>query len=233
MDGNGGEGLTDVPSSPPEVQGLASDIAVPRYEGILPNGDATVISGNPEELADFNHKQGKNPYDFQNDCGLVAAQDVLNQFDIDVTEADVVAHAVRRGECNVNLADLPRSGGTSPESLAALMGEHGVSAHVEEGYSLEDLAAAREHGHAVIAAVNAGCLWGDAAAYGDGSANHAIVVTGVARDPQTDGIQGFYINDSGPPDSGRFVDAGTMREAFTDAGGKAVITDRVAPVYRR
>jgi hypothetical protein len=233
MDRNGGEGLTDVPSSPPEVQGLATDIALPRYEGILPTGDATVVSGNPEALADFNHKQGLNPYLFENDCGLVSAQDVLNQFDIDVTEADVVKHAVEHGECHVNLLDLSGSGGTSPESLAALLDEYGVSAHVETGCSLEDLAAARETGHCAIAAVNAGELWQDPIAYEDGSANHAIVVTAVARDPQTGDIQGFYINDSGTGDSGRFVDTATMQAAFTDAGGRTVITDRVAPEYRR
>jgi hypothetical protein len=233
MDWNGREGLTEVPSSPTEVQGLATDLVVPRYEAILPTGDATVVSGDPEALADFNHKQGENVYSFQNDCGLVAAQDVLNQFDIDVTEADVVEHAVQHGECHANLLDLSGSGGTSPESLAALLDEYGVSAHVETGCSLEDLAAAQETGHCAIAAVNAGELWKDPNAYGDGSANHAIVVTAVARDPQTGDIQGFYINDSGPPDSGRFVDTATMQAAFTDAGGRAVMTDRVAPVYRR
>lgn len=234
MDWNGGEGLTEVPSSPTEVQGLATDIVVPRYEMILPTGEATVISGNPEALADFNHKQGENDYGFQNDCGLVAAQDVLNQFDIDVREDDVVKHAVQHGECYADLSDRPGSGGTSPESLAKLLGEHGVSAHVETGRSLEDLAAAREHGYAVIAPVNAECLWYGPGAYSTESfANHAIVITAVARDPQTGDIQGFYINDSGPPDSGRFVDTATMRAASTDVGGWAVITDRVTPVDRR
>lgn len=233
MDRNGGEGLTEVPSSPPEVQGLSSDIIVPQYEGFLPNGDATVVSGDPEALADFNHKQGDNPYGFQNDCGLVSAQDVLNQFDIDVTEADVVTHAVWHGLCNVNLADLSASGGSSPETLAELLDQYGVSAHVETRASLDALAAAVETGHGVIAAVNAGELWNDVNAYGTGQANHAIVLTGVARDPQSGDIQGFYINDSGPGDSGRFIDAATMRGASTDAGGRAVVTDRVAPVYNR
>jgi len=233
MDRIEGEGLTDVPLSPPEVQELVSDSVVPQFEGVLPNGEATIVSGDPEALADFNHKQGENLYGFEQDCGLVAAQDVLNQFDIDVTEGDVVAHAVEHGLCNVNLSDLSASGGSSPESLAELLEQYGVGAHAEYGASLEDLAAAFESGHAVIAAVNAGELWHDPSAFESGGANHAIVLTGVARDPATGGIQGFYINDSGPPDSGRLVDAATMRAASTDTGGKAVITDGVAPVYNR
>lgn len=233
MDWNGGEGLTEVPSTPPEVQELVSDIAVPQFEGVLPNGDATIISGDPEALADFNHKQGENPYGVENDCGLVATQDVLNQHDIDVTEAEVVAYAVRNGLCDWNPADPFHSGGSGPETLPVLLEHYGVSAHAETGASLQDLAAAFESGHSIIAGVNAGALWLDINAYGRGEDNHAIVLTGVARDPTTRDIQGFYINDSGTGESGRFVDADTMRRASTDAGGKAVVTDRVAPVYNR
>ena len=144
MDRLEGEGLTEVPSSPPEVQELVSDSVVPQFEGVIPNGDATIVSGDPEALADFNHKQGENPYGFEQDCGLVAAQDVLNQFDIDVTEADVVAHAAEHGLCHVDLTDLSASGGSSPESLAELLEQYGVGAHAEYGASLEDLAAALE-----------------------------------------------------------------------------------------
>ncbi len=233
MDWNAGEGLTDVPPSRPEVQGLVRDVVVPQYERALPTGEATVVSGDPEALADFNHKQGANPYGFENDCGLVAAQDILNQFDIDVTETDVVEHAVRHGLCYVNPADLSASGGTVPETQAELLEQHGVPAHVVTGASVEDLAAAVEAGRGVIAEVNAAPLWDDINAYGTGLANHAIVLTCVARDPVTGDIQGFYINDSGTGDSGRFVDAATMREASTDVGGEAVITDRVAPMYNR
>jgi hypothetical protein len=233
MDWHAGEGLTEVPSRPPEVQDLVSDIAVPQFEGVLPNGDATIISGDPEALADFNHKQGKNPFGFENDCALVATQGVLNQHDIDVTEADVVALAHRHGLCFEYPGDPMRSGGMAPGRLPELLEHYGVSAHVETGASLQDLAAAFESGHSVIAGVNAGELWHDINAYGDGKDNHAIVLTGVARDPATRDIQGFYINDSGTGESGRLVDVDTMRRASTDAGGKAVVTDRVAPVYNR
>jgi hypothetical protein len=80
-------------------------------------------------------------------------------------------------------------------------------------------------GHGVMLEVNAGVLWNDPNYYDHGAANHAISVIGVARDPDTGDVLGMYINDSGTGDSGRFVDVATLKSAWEQAGGEAVVVE--------
>jgi hypothetical protein len=56
-----------------------------------------------------------------------------------------------------------------------------------------------------------------------------VTVTGVALDPQSRDIQGFYLNDSGNGKSAEFVDAILIRVAWQDTGGWSVVTDAVHP----
>ena len=70
--------------------------------------------------------------------------------------------------------------------------------------------------------MNAGILWDDANSYEDGGSNHAITVTGVARDPLTSEITGFIVNDS---KGEKFVDAATVQQMWVDTGGQSVVTD--------
>jgi Peptidase_C39 like family len=202
---------------------------VPRHLDVLPNGSETLVIGDPEGCKDFNHKQGDNDLGFQNDCGLVSCQDVLRQFGILVTESDIVHHAVENGECQI--ADNPEtSGGSSLQEQANLLTDYGIPAYAESGYSLEDLASQVEHGHGTIAAVNSGALWNDPGSYDNGEPNHAITITGVARDPYTNQIQGFYINDSAPPESAEFVKADAMEIAWLPYGiGGCLVTGPVLP----
>jgi hypothetical protein len=202
---------------------------VPVHLDSLPDGTPSVIYGDVNGYAEYNHQQGDNPYGFQEDCGLVSSSDVLNQFGIPVSESDVVEHAAANGECNIDMSNPSDSGQTSSAEQAQVLSDYGVPAHVETGQSTEDLATAVEQGHGVIADVNAGQLWQDQNYVQNGQANHAITVTGVARDPMTGQIQGFYINDSGDGKSAEFVSAATMTKAWTDAGGVAVVTDAVHP----
>jgi hypothetical protein len=199
--------------------------AAPQNLDTLPDGREVLIIGDPDGYADFNHQQGDNDLGFQQDCGLCSSQDVLNQFGIDVTENDVVHHAVENGECDVNPTDAANSGGTTADWQANLLSDYGVPAHVENGGSIDDLANNITDGHSVIIEVNAGTLWNDANSYGDGSANHAITVTGVVRDPATSEITGFFVNDSGDGKGEKFVDASTMQQMWADVGGQSVVTD--------
>lgn len=195
-----------------------------HYPDVLPDGRPIWVSGDPEGFKRFNHLQGDNPYGFQGTCGLVSCEDVLRQFDVAVTEADVVGYAIAHGLC-VTEGDPASCGGTTMADQVQILKDYGVPAHYEVARSLADLGEFVEHGHGIIVGVNAGVLWNDAAYFGDGSANHAIVVTGMAREIATGEIAGFYINDSGVPQSGRFVDAETLRQAWVDAGGSCVVTD--------
>jgi hypothetical protein len=199
---------------------------IPTSLDVLPDGRETVVIGDVDGLADYNHKQGDNSAGFEGTCGLVSCEDVLRQFGVDVTEDNIVDHAAGSGECYVG-DDPEKSGGTSSESQAQILNDYGVPAHTESGQSLEDLAADVERGSGVIVSANAGYLWDDANAYDSGQSNHAVVVTGVARDPETGELQGFFINDSGTGNSAQFVDASTMQAAYVETGGNAVVTDVV------
>jgi hypothetical protein len=218
MSGLAGEGTNYFPDLP---------VDVPQQLDVLPDGSQSVTIGDVSQLAAYNHQQGDNPYGFQQDCGLVSCQDVLNQFGVPVSEGDVVAHAATNGECQVNPDSASSSGGTTELQQQQILSDYGVPAHAETGASLEDLASYVEQGHGAIAEVNAGVLWDEPSAYENGNDNHAVTVTGVARDPMTGAIQGFYINDSGDGQSGEFVSAETMQSAWQDRGGDVVVTDTV------
>ncbi len=73
--------------------------------------------------------------------------------------------------------------------------------------------------------VNAGVLWSDPQALGHGQANHAVTITGIARDRYDGALLGLYINDSGTGQSGQFVSAHLMTTAFEHEGGFCVVTD--------
>lgn len=196
---------------------------VPRHLDALPDGREVVVIGDVERLKDFNHLQGDNGLGFQGTCGIVSCQDILRQFGVEVSEDDLVRHAASRGLCNLE-GGAGDCGGTTVFDQAQLLHDWGVSATVETNGTLESLAEAVESGRGTIAEVNAGVLWDRADAYGDGGPNHAIVVTGVARDASTGEVVGVYINDSGVPDSGKFIDAATFNAAWAEAGGLTVST---------
>lgn len=225
--GDQGDLTLDPPSDVPLPPDIGPD--VPHRLDVLHDGRTTVVIGDVTDLSADVRRQGDNPYGFQGTCGLCSCVGVLRGFGIRVTEADVVRHAVANGECVVD-ADPADSGATTPDMQVRLLGDYGVPAHVERMESLEELASSVEQGRGTIIGANAGVLWDDAAYYEYGQANHAIQVTGVSRDPMTGTIQGFYINDTGTGEGGRFVDADTVDTAWLDAGGSAVVTDIVREV---
>lgn len=221
--------IPEVPVVDADFSDIPVNPDVPRQLDTLPDGREVVVIGDPEGCKDFNHPQGDNNLGFQGTCGLVSCEDVLRQFGVEVTEDEIVQFAAENGLCSVS--DNPaQCGGTSELTQAIILTEMGVPAHTEVCGSLEDLAAHIENGQGSIVEVNAGVLWNEPSAYGGGMANHAIVVTGVARDPETGEVAGFFINDSGrglEEDSGRFIDSATMQEAWLAAGGTGVVTDVV------
>jgi hypothetical protein len=200
------------------------------------NGQEVVVTGDPLSCIDYNHIQGDNPYGFLGTCGLVSCQDVLAQFGIEVSEKDVIDLAVATGACSVS-DDPTRSGGTTEYNWVEILDHYGVPAHMENGRSLDDLAEHVESRCGVIVGLNAEAIWGDWLGYlfSGGNANHAVTVTGVARNPETGAIVGFYINDSndvdgdGSADSARFIDADTMSTAWEAPGGSLVTTDVPRP----
>jgi uncharacterized protein YvpB len=223
--------IRDVPEDVPALSDFG-DKEVPSHVDVLPDGRETVVIGDPDGDKAFTHQQGENLLDFQMTCGLCSCENVLRSFGRDVTETDIVVFAAQRGLCNTDGMDGPNRGscgGTTPDSIAEILTRQGFPASVFEGGSLEDLADNIEQGRGVIIGVNAGALWHDPNSDSGGRANHAITVTGVARDPMTGDIQGFFVNDSGNGQAAQFVDASLMREAWEEAGGTQVVTAEARP----
>lgn len=202
-----------------------ADIAVPTSRGHLPDGQPSLMIGDVPGYAAFNHRQGDNPEHDRGDCGIVCCADILNQFGVRLTEAELVLHAAHRSELHIVAGEPDRSGWTLPAEVARILCDYGVPAHAEQDQSIEQLACAVQRGHGVIAAVNAGVLWSDARVLGHGQANHAVTITGAARDPYDGALQGFYINDSGSGRSAEFISAHLMTTAFVRTGGYCVVTD--------
>jgi hypothetical protein len=200
-------------------------IAGPVQPGRLPDDRPSVIIGDVRGSAAFNHRQGDNPDHDRGDCGIVSCADVLSQFGMRMTETEAFLHAARCHELHVVPGRPDESGWTLPAEQAALLTDYGVPAHAEQAQPVERLAVAVQHGHGVIAMVNAGVLWSDPDALGHGQANHAVTVTGVARDPYDGALLGFYINDSGNGQSAQFVSMHLMTTAFEHEGGFCVVTD--------
>jgi hypothetical protein len=199
--------------------------AVPVQPDRLPDGRPSLTIGDVRDYAAFNHLQGDNPEHDCGDCGIVSCADVLNQFGVRLTEADAFLHATRRHELHVVTGRHDQSGWTLPAEQAKILTDYGVPAHAEEAQPVERLALAVQLGHGVIAMVNAGVLWSDPGSLGHGQANHAITITGVARDRYDGALLGFYINDSGTGLSGQYVSAHLMTTAFEHEGGFCVVTD--------
>jgi len=191
----------------------------------LPDGSEVVVTGDPIGDAPFNHQQGDNSYGFQNDCGLAASADVLNQFGIPASENDVVNFAAQNGLTDTSNSDPAQNGGTTMADQVTVLTDAGVPAHSETGNTLNGLASEIDAGHGVIIGVDSSILWNQPQDTSNGAPDHAVTVTGVARDPNSGQIVGFYVNDSGDGNSAKFVDAATMQQAWINAGGSDVVTD--------
>jgi hypothetical protein len=200
-------------------------IAVPVEPGRLPDGRPSMTIGDVRRDVAFNHLQGDNPDHDRGDCGIVSCADVLNQFGVQITEADAFVHAMRCHELHRVPGRPGESGWTLPAEQAAILTDYGVPSHAEAAQPVERLALALEQGHGVIAMVNCGVLWSDPRALEHGQANHAVTITGIARDCYDGALLGFYINDSGTGQSGQFVSAHLMTTAFEHEGGFCVVTD--------
>jgi Peptidase_C39 like family len=220
--GLGGDAALDVPDVP-DIRDT-SWLDVPAMLDVLPDGRETIVIGDVHALSEGHHRQGENLHGFGQTCGICSCEAVLRRFGVDVIEAQLVEHALVRGECHV--ADDPaESGGTTLADQVRILSDFGVQARFEWADSVEELVQHVEHDRGVIIAVNAGELWDDRTYSGDGGANHAVVVTGVAQDPETGDIQGVFVNDSGSGVARRLLDVVDLRWSWLEAGGSYLVTD--------
>jgi hypothetical protein len=203
-----------------ELREQLAPLELPDPHGeVLANGQEVLVSGDPARWAGLNHLQGENLHGQESTCGLVACEGILQQFGTEVSEQEMLEHALDIGRCD------PLSGHTSLADQVALLEDFGMAAHTEHNGTIAGLAANIEHGQGVILEVNSGVLWGQADHYGHGQASHAVLVTGVARDPESNEVVGVFINDSATGESGRLVPREVLEQAWVEPGGSSIVTD--------
>lgn len=195
------------------------------------SGHEYVVSGDPEGCLRYNHQQGDNDLGFKGTCGLCSVQDVADQFGLNVTENDVVHFAADHHLCSTD-GPPDQCGGTDIYTQAELLTDMHIMAQPAQGMSIDELAAQFEEGHKIILETNAGELFqgilpdsvcAQAVGPDPHAYNHAVVVTGVVRDPQTGAVVGIFINDTGANLGAQFIDAAHLQQAWVGTGGNCVV----------
>jgi len=178
-------------------------------------GHEYIVSGDPEGCLRYNHQQGDNDLGFKGTCGLCSIQDVVDQYGLNMTENDVVHFAAEHHLC---VTDGPpdQCGGTDIYTQAEMLTDMHIMAQPYPHMTVDELASEFEAGHKIIIEANAGELFQGilpdsvcAQALGPDphAFNHAVVITGVVRDPQTGAVVGVFINDTGANLGAQFIDA--------------------------
>ncbi len=214
----------------PEAESLENNITpVPEL------GESCEVYGDPYELGErLDDEQGDNPYGAGGDCGLVSIANLLTTAGIDMGEDDVVGYAIKNNFCTYSpFIPYDQRGGTNCYDRVNLLQSLGVGASVcfsnEAGGSIESVAEYIEDGRGVILGLNAGVIWDDPSAVGDGGSNHCVFATGTVRDPESGKLLGITVCDSGrvgEPSSSNFISVDVLRDAYIDAPrANCVVTD--------
>lgn len=217
-------GLDD---SAPLIKGL--DKTKHGYQTTYVNGREAMMYDDPDNRAIHKilYNQGKvwdnGP---KQTCGPCSCATVINMLGLNVDEERVVSYAIRHGLCR------PQGFTTPDEWVKILRGVGGIEAKAERKVPLKNLAEEVEKGKGVIIGVSACKYCPDL--YGkypfwkmDG---HAITITSVIRDKQTNEILQYVVVDSNPmsPDEAvRRVDAKVLNKAYKKFRKVAVVTDQI------
>ncbi len=208
---------------------LLLDFAKP--EGGLVDGESVLVYGYPKRN-ELDYMQGDAVQNYLGTCALTSIANLITQAGRPTSESQIINLAIQNNWA-LNNPSLPswELGGSNITQQQAILDSYGIRNDVVMGYNESGIANLVRSGRGVILGVNAGQLWGDAAYNGNGSANHAITLTGAVY-RETDGtLMGFYIADSGRgmvSDMTRFVDVETFRNAANVTGSYAIYT--IAPV---
>lgn len=206
-----------------------------RYD--VPGVECAIVTGNPEEAAEkLDSVQGDEIYGAEGTCGLTSIANLCVLNGQEVTEGMIVQYALENNLCYYDPWCPEDTGGTTAEQQVELLKRFGMEAQYHEasinGYEI--LASAIDEGRGVIIELDAGALWDEPACtstvFGFPTANHAVTLTGVARDAATGEIAGFYICDSGrqlESDVCRYVPIEKFSEAYSEniLNAGAVITN--------
>lgn len=204
----------------------------------VPGVEWAIVSGDPERIAyQLDSIQGDEVEGAEGTCGLTSIANICRMNGQDVTEGMVVEYALENGLCSYDPWAAEETGGTSAEGQVEILKHFGIDAEFNDASvnTYEAIADAIESGKGVIVELDAGELW-DEPAYSTKilgifpAVNHAVTVTGVARDAMTGEIAGFYTCDSGrkmESDACRYVPIDKFSKMYNDGiiNAGAVITD--------
>jgi hypothetical protein len=147
------------------------------------------------------------------------------QMGIEATEDEILEYAIANG-----LAAII-GGGTDQEHAIKILEHYNLTVNKEISLAttpgLDTIAGLIESGKAIYMGVSSSALWNGGPPIGL-AYDHAIVVTGVARNTETGEIEGFYICDSGrhlESDSARFVSTSIMTQAYLNIRGDIITLD--------
>jgi hypothetical protein len=84
-----------------------------------------------------------------------------------------------------------------------------------------------------VVSVATNVLWGPSISQGPAHSDHYIYVTGEEINSSTHKILGYYINDSGVGEGGRFVDAKTFLRAWIYGGDEIAIIEPIPGLAKR
>ncbi len=196
----------------------------PLLPPFAPRGEVTETTertvGDPESDKQYVDVQGDNDLGKRNTCAIVAQEMIMDKFagrrDA-YDETELVRESIAHGWSNSS------DGGSIPFLVGELAKAHGFRAENKPNSDVAELAKRLESGEEAVVGVNGGMLWNDPTAMGDGSANHAVWVTG-AKVRETNGqieLVTVFINDSG---TGRTIEVdGESFKKMWDTSGKHAI----------
>lgn len=192
-------------------------------------GQDVIVFGNPTEVGDsLDSSQGDNPFEASGNCNLVSTSNFLNLCGVgDASETFITYYAIVNNEC-VYSDYLPPSdrGGSGTQNMQNILGDFGIQTEVVHPYDsngdLDSIAARLEEGYVGAMGVNAGYLWDDPSAVGDGTVNHEVTLTGTVRDSNGDLIA-LTVCDSGTGEACHVVPIEQLDACYSNVAGADVV----------
>jgi len=155
-------------------------------------------------------------------CAIVSQQMILNDFGINVSEAQLVYDATSNGWLT--------EGGTTINNMGNLLEHYGISTHINHSGDLTSVIDELAHGRKIIVPVNSDELWNGVSWWQrltglhNTGPDHAIVVTGV--DFSNPSSPQVIVNDPGHPDgAGQAYPLDRFLESWNDSNYTYLATD--------
>jgi hypothetical protein len=188
-------------------------------------GEATHNFGLPAS----EHTSGYVHQSYADTCAVQCQHLILDSFGIHVTEDQLVKEAEAKGI-------YAPGQGTRLEDVGKLLEAHGLAVHREMNANVFNLATELSQGHQVIVGLDSGELWHEnsilqsiADAMGIGSADHAVIVSGIdTTDP--DHVK-VIVTDPGTGDVAKEYPLNEFLEAWHTSQFSMVATSEPVPSW--